>query len=48
MILATFASSESELRTPKELVSFGISIGMTRADAEKALDHMGKIISRQK
>ena len=48
MILATFASSESELRTPRELVSFGISIGMTRADAEKALNHMGKIISKQK
>ena len=45
MILATFASSESDLRTPKELISFGISIGMTRADAEKAINQTGKTAS---
>jgi len=43
MILATFASSESELRTPHELVSFGMSLGMPRADAEKALNQISKI-----
>lgn len=38
MILATFANEKSELRTPKELMDFGISIGMTADDARKALE----------
>jgi RNase P/RNase MRP subunit p30 len=46
MILATFASKESELRTPRELISFGVSIGMTEADAKKAINQIGKIASR--
>ena len=37
MILATFAETENELRTSDELISFGVSIGMPRNDAEKAL-----------
>ena len=43
MILATFASSESELRTPHELISFGISLGMFQVDAKKALNHIRNI-----
>ena len=38
MVIATFANEESELRTPKELMDFGISIGMTAEDSRKALN----------
>jgi len=47
MILATFASAESELRSPDEIISFGISIGMSRIDAEKALNQISKIKQKE-
>jgi len=48
MILATFASSEDELRIPEELISFGLSLGMSRIDAEKALNQIRKINDKKK
>lgn len=37
MVLASFASNVYEMRNPKDLMSFGISLGMTEKDAKDAV-----------
>ena len=43
LVLASFADSESELLSPYELKSFGISLGMTPEQANKSLETAAEI-----
>jgi len=47
VILATFAEIEAELRNSDELISFGISLGMSRKEAEDALIEIKRKIKKR-
>ncbi len=47
MVLASFASNESEMRAPKDLLSFGIVLGMNPGEAKKALSVTEEIINKK-
>ncbi len=44
MVLGSFAFEKSEMRSPKDLISFGVSIGMTPGEAKKALAFVDEIV----
>ncbi|MEM4245288.1 MAG: RNase P subunit p30 family protein [Candidatus Nanoarchaeia archaeon] len=44
MVLGSFAFEKSEMRPPKDLISFGMSIGMTPGEAKKALTFVDEIV----
>lgn len=48
IILATFAKSPYELRSPKDMASFGILLGMHPTEAKQALDNLEELIDYKK
>lgn len=47
MILANFATNKKEMRGPRDLMSFGIVLGMTPKEAEQSLTNMDEIIKKK-
>jgi ribonuclease P/MRP protein subunit RPP1 len=44
MVLGSFAFDEFEMRSPRDLISFGLTIGMTPDEAKRALSYVDEII----
>lgn len=47
MVLGNFAFDRSEMRPPKDLLSFGVVIGISPAEAKRALSYIDGIITRK-
>ncbi|MFH1211073.1 MAG: RNase P subunit p30 family protein [archaeon] len=47
MVLGSFAFEKSDMRPPKDLLSFGVMLGMTADEARKALSFIDEIIGRK-
>lgn len=47
MVLASFAFEGFEMRAPKDLISFGVVLGMTPDEARKALSSINEIVGKK-
>jgi len=47
IVLGSFAFDKFEMRSPKDLLSFGVVIGMSPGEVNRALSHVDEIIARK-